>query len=329
MNPATALFLSAPAKLNLVLRIVGRRADGYHLLETVFHAIDLADDLWLARGPLGHGIDLRVSADSPPLLPPAGADNLVARALVAFAKASQASADFVVHLHKRIPAGGGLGGGSSDAAAALRLANRALGEPLDPATLHRLAAGLGADVPFFLAGCSQLGRGVGDELETVDVPDLHFVLVLPPFGCPTAEVYKNYAALWHGSAPQDSFPDVTGANFRDLLLGHRSCNDLEPAAERIRPALGQLRQRIAALGYPSVHMTGSGSTLFVAQPDAAAAAQCLLDLQGLCADGVRLTTAASAGAGPAIREVRWPLAAALAAGVGVAPGKSGPHSGGG
>lgn len=305
MNPDRGHFLPAPAKLNLLLRIVGRRADGYHLLETLFHAIDLADDLWLARGPVGGGVDLRVTADAPSLLAPSGPDNLVVRALQAVAEAAGAAPDFVVHLHKRIPAGGGLGGGSSDAAAALRLGNHLLGRPVPEPALGRLAARLGADVPFFLVGGSQWGRGIGDELTPADVPDLRFTLLFPSFGCPTAEVYKNYAAHWHGSAPQVSFPSVTGANFRELILAAGSCNDLEAAAEQVRPALGALRRRVAAVGHP-VHMTGSGSTLFVAHRDARAATQCLRDLAPLTADGVALVAAGSAGEASPIRERSWP-----------------------
>ncbi|MBL8729765.1 MAG: 4-(cytidine 5'-diphospho)-2-C-methyl-D-erythritol kinase [Planctomycetes bacterium] len=293
MKASDGLRLPARAKLNLVLRIVGRRADGYHLLETLFHAIELHDDLWLARRQ--HGITLRVTADEPQLAVPPDADNLVVRALARLGDAVGGAPGFAAHLHKRIPHGAGLGGGSSDAAAALRLGNELLGAPLDPAQLARLGAGLGADVPFFLRGGSQWGRGVGDELEPAAVPPMHFVLVVPPFGCATADVYKNHAAHWQSGAPQDSVRSVTGPATRDSAVHSGFCNDLEPAAERVRPELAVLRRRIVALGHPDVCMTGSGSTLFLAMADAARAAQCAAGLEELAAAGVRVVTTRSAG----------------------------------
>lgn len=302
----TAWHLPAPAKLNLVLRVVGRRADGYHLLETLFHALDLQDELWLA--PAAHGVQLTVSAERPELLVPAGDDNLVARALQRLRQVTGTSHGFRVHLHKRIPHGGGLGGGSSDAAAALRLGQAALGWPLPDAELIALASELGADVPFFLLGGSQWGRGIGNELAAAEVPPMHFVLVLPPFGCPTASVYKIHAALWNSGRPQAS---VTVSPSDDTVLGMGFANDLEPAAEQVRPELAVLRRRVADLGYPQVRMTGSGSTLFVAHPTAAAAAQCAAALHGLTAPppqgmGVALALAASGQPLATVREQAWP-----------------------
>jgi 4-diphosphocytidyl-2-C-methyl-D-erythritol kinase len=286
------LLLPARAKLNLVLRVVGRRADGYHLLETLFHRIELHDDLWLARSD--GGITLHVTADDPRLVVPPDADNLVVRALTRLGAAVGGAPGFVAHLHKRIPHGAGLGGGSSDAAAALRLGNELLGAPLSAARLAGLAAGLGADVPFFLGPASQWGRGIGDELEAAEVPPRHFVLLVPPFGCPTAEVYKNHAAHWKSGAPQDSVTGVTGPATRDSAVHTGFCNDLEPAAERVRPELAQLRRRIVALGHRDVRMTGSGSTLFLGLPDAAAAARCVAGLAGLSEAGVRILVTRSA-----------------------------------
>ncbi|MBL9079018.1 MAG: 4-(cytidine 5'-diphospho)-2-C-methyl-D-erythritol kinase [Planctomycetes bacterium] len=295
MTTLAGLVLPARAKLNLVLRVVGRRADGYHLLETLFHTIDLHDDLWLARG--GRGIELHVTGDDPALVVPADADNLVARALARLAAAAGVAPDFVVHLHKRIPHGAGLGGGSSDAAAALRLGHELLGRPLGDAALAALAVALGADVPFFLRGGSQWGRGIGDELTAASVPPRHFVLVVPPFGCPTADVYKNHAAHWQSGPAQDSVARVTGPNTRDSAVHTGFCNDLEPAAERVRPELAALRRRIEQIGHPDVRMTGSGSTLFLAFAEAAAAQQCAAGLEAQLRGGVRVVVTRSAGAG--------------------------------
>lgn len=289
----TAFFLPARAKLNLVLRVVGRRADGYHLLETLFQALDLHDDLWLRPG--APGLRLSVTAEDPRLLVAPGPDNLVEKALARFAAAAGRPLAFDVHLHKRIPHGGGLGGGSSDAAAALRLAQHCLGEPLAAAELHRVAVGLGADVPFFLTGGSQWGRGIGDELEPVALPPLWCVLLVPPFGCPTADVYKNHAALWIGGRPQVTVTSITVPHTRDSAVRMEFVNELEPAAERVRPELKLVRATVADLGYPQVRMSGSGSTLYVPWSDAAAAAACADRLRVLERDGVRILVAASHG----------------------------------
>ncbi|MBX3464106.1 MAG: 4-(cytidine 5'-diphospho)-2-C-methyl-D-erythritol kinase [Planctomycetes bacterium] len=291
MTTDEGLWLPARAKLNLVLRVVGRRADGYHLLETLFHAIDLHDDVWLGRG--APGIRLQVTADDERLAVPAGDDNLVVRALRQLAAAVGVEPAFAVRLHKRIPHGAGLGGGSSDAAAALRLGRELLGAPAGAADLARLAAGLGADVPFFLRGGSQWGRGIGDELAAAHVAPRHFVLVVPPFGCPTAEVYKNHAAHWQSGRPQVSVPSVTGPDTRDSAVHAGFCNDLEAAAERVRPELAALRAEIERRGGHGVRMTGSGSALFLAFEEAGAAAACAARLRPLTAQGVRLLHARS------------------------------------
>jgi 4-diphosphocytidyl-2-C-methyl-D-erythritol kinase len=286
------LYLPARAKLNLFLRIVGRRADGYHLLETLFHAIELHDDLTVAQA--ASGIELRVTADDG-LQVPAGPDNLVAKALARLVSAAQTGSGFVAHLHKRIPPGAGLGGGSSDAAAALRLGNELLQRPLDERELARIAVELGADVPFFLRSGSQWGRGIGDELSPATVEPQHFVLLIPPFGCPTADVYKNYSALWKCSPPQDKVGDVI-PNTRDSAVTVRSGNDLEQAAEVVQPALAGLRRRVVELGFPGVRMTGSGSALFVACADAVVAARCEQGLAVLRQAFVRIVRTRSAGA---------------------------------
>lgn len=293
MNPVMGLALPARAKLNLVLRITGRRADGYHLLETLFHTVELHDDLWLA--PAERGISLHVTADRPELVVAASPDNLVTKALERLLAVSGRRHGFVVHLHKRIPHGAGLGGGSSDAAAALRLGNAVCGDPLDGVQLDHLATTLGADVPFFLRGGSQWGRGIGEMLEPAIVPPRHFVLVVPPFGCATVDVYKNYAALWNSAAAQVRLADVTEPNTRDSAVRSQFRNDLLPAAERVAPALGLLRRRIAELGFADVAMTGSGSALFVACTDEAAAEACAQRLGVLAKDKVRVVVTRSAG----------------------------------
>ncbi|MBM3972715.1 MAG: 4-(cytidine 5'-diphospho)-2-C-methyl-D-erythritol kinase [Planctomycetes bacterium] len=295
VSGGAALRLPARAKLNLWLRVVGRRADGYHLLTTLFHALELHDDVAVALAD--QGIAMAITADAPVLAVPPGPGNLVEQALHALAERVGYRGGFRAQLHKRIPHGGGLGGGSSDAAAALRLGNALLGAPLAAAELQALAASLGADCAFFLRGGSQWGRGVGDELSPAQVAARHFVLVCPPFGCPTVAVYKTFAALWQERAPDDTVEQNPAVDEPEALLQRGFRNDLRAAAERVQPALAPLRQRVAELAGQEVSMTGSGSTLFVPFAVASDAQRCAQDLEPLAADGVRILVTRSAAAG--------------------------------
>ena len=295
MSGSDPLWLPARAKLNLGLRVVGRRADGYHLLDTVFHALELHDDVVLALAPVG--IALVVGADEPRWAVPAGPDNLVERALVRFAAAAGYRGGFRAELHKRIPHGAGLGGGSSDASAALRLANALLGAPLPAAELAGVALELGADVPFFLTGGSQRGEGIGERLAPVAVAPSHFVLVVPPFGCATADVYKSFAAAWKSGGDADTVRPIPVPHPPDALSRMGFTNDLQAAAERVRPELAALRHDVETLGQREVGMTGSGSTLFLQYADAEQAHAGAEALAPLAASGVRVLVTRSAPEG--------------------------------
>lgn len=302
-----ALYLQARAKLNLVLRITGRRADGYHLLETLLHEIELHDDLWAERS---ERTSLEVSAASARAVAPADGSNLVVRAADAFAAAAGGGQGVRFRLHKRIPPGAGLGGGSADAAAALRLCNELAGSPLANAALHELARSLGADVPFFLRGGSQWGRGIGDELQPATVAPQHFVLLVPPYACPTAEVYRNWSTPLRNQGSVARVPPATILPGEDSGGPWRFVNDLEAAAERVRPELAGLRAMVAKEGFPSVAMTGSGSTLFLAFADASACATALARLRPLDQQGVRLLATRSAGVQASPVQRAWPLGGA-------------------
>jgi 4-diphosphocytidyl-2-C-methyl-D-erythritol kinase len=181
----------APAKLNLALVVGPTRADGKHEVATVLQRIDLGDRVALTAAP-----SLAVEGFA--------GDTLVRTALEQLAAAAGVEPAWRAVLTKRIPVAAGLGGGSSDAATALRLANETLAEPLDHAALHAVASGLGADVPFFLRDGPQLGRGDGSELTPLDLPQDYWVLLLLPHGAvkeSTADVYRRFdacagAALW-------------------------------------------------------------------------------------------------------------------------------------
>lgn len=302
MNSGLSLF--CPAKLNLRLEVVGKRSDGYHLLETLFHAIDLGDDL-VARRSDGE-LSLSITADDPRELLPVQADNLVLRAARAFAQRVGVEPAFDFRLHKRVPHGGGLGGGSSDAAGALRLCNALHGFVLDRAALLECARPLGADVAFFLDGGTQWGSGVGDELTSCDEPlSLFFTLLVPPFGCPTVEVYKSLAAVWKPSMRVDSIGHVRDClhDIADATVRGEIVNDLAAAAELVRPELARVRRRAEGLGVGRVAMTGSGSTLFVAARTAEDAARQRSLLSPLREDGVRVLAARSSGPAPAPRPI--------------------------
>ncbi len=239
------LELLAHAKLNLVLRVVGVRPDGYHLLQSLMVAVDLADELHLELVP--EGIELLCE----PELGPAE-ENLAYRAAQLLAGRTRHGVRIV--LSKKIPVGAGLGGGSADAAATLAGLNLLWQLNLSPAELQGLAAQLGADVPFFLGPSPAWVEGVGERVQPaeVELPPA-FVLVVPPFGCPTPAVYRAYDRLGLGFARAG--PPPRGAT--------AWVNDLWPAAVVVRPELVRLRAQVERLTGRRAHLSGSGSALFV------------------------------------------------------------------
>jgi 4-diphosphocytidyl-2-C-methyl-D-erythritol kinase len=267
------LTLPAPAKLNLYLEVLGRRADGFHELLTVLQTVDLCDEVTVAlrpraaeaagaSGPPGKGArpDVRLSLRTPGAGVPTGPGNLAVRAAGALLERAGAAGEVGVDiaLAKRIPAGGGLGGGSSDAAATLLALNRLLGAPLDAPALHAVAAGLGSDVPFFLHGGTALCSGRGDIVQALAPPrPFGLTLLMPPFATATAAVY---GAL---DAPPPRACEPRAAELAARVEGadpdaleHLFRNDLEPAARRVEPRIGAL------LDATGLHLSGSGSTLF-------------------------------------------------------------------
>lgn len=235
----TPLRIEAPAKLNLGLRVVGRRPDGFHLLDSQFVLLELADRLLLLPGCSG----LRVEGERGDL--PVGTDNLAWRGLVA---GLGTEPELVcLALEKRMPAAAGLGGGSSDAAAAWRLGRAWRGAPPAPsqAELVELST-IGADVPFFAAAtpCARVS-GVGERVEPLAPLDRHVVLAHPPFGLSTTAVFAELRADEWGTAP----------------------NDLLAPALRLRPELAAILELMERAG-GSAQLTGSGPTVFTLTDDA-------------------------------------------------------------
>ena len=268
----------APAQLNLGLRIVGRRADGHHELESAFVPLDLADELEVVVEPCAKAeVELELAGSGDGL--PADARNLAARAAHAFLEASGLRARVRIALRKRVPAAAGLGGGSSDAGAVLRALASRFPEALGPAALAELAVRLGADVPFFLDPRPALVGGIGERRAPLPgrIPSLPVLLGNPGEPLATASVFAAYAAgprepspagrveeLWRAALAGP--PDGLGERLGPLLE-----NDLEPAAELLCPALGAVRAALRAAGALAVGLSGSGATLYGLFASAAAA----------------------------------------------------------
>ncbi len=251
----------APAKLNLGLRVTGRRPDGYHNLDSVFAPIALADELAIAAAP-GTGVSLAVEAGGNGV--PGDETNLAVRAAQAYLGERGETLRLRISLRKRIPAAAGLGGGSSDAAAVLRALRDELGEPGEPG-LPTIALRLGADVPFFLRPAPARVRGIGERIEPLkDFPRLYAVLAHPGQALSTAAVFDAYrgrpgAGEPPGIAPLRRFA-VDGRRSPELDDALR--NDLEPIAEDLCPAIAALRASLRRAGAPVVAMSGSGPTLY-------------------------------------------------------------------
>jgi 4-diphosphocytidyl-2-C-methyl-D-erythritol kinase len=253
---AASASIAAPAKINLSLKVVGRRADGYHLIDSAVAPIGLYDDIHIDVGSAGR-TEVSISCD-PPDAAPSDDTNLAARAAKLFLSAVGTAARVSIRIAKRIPAGAGLGGGSSDAAAVLRTLNVMSGRPLPEAELAASALSLGADVPLFLFGRPARMRGIGEILEPHAV---HFArpVVIAHSGMPlsTASVYAKYDDLLTMSAPVSIVRASGREPLRTILL-----NDLEAAAFRVQPGLQSLKRRLCSLGAEGVLMTGSGSAIF-------------------------------------------------------------------
>lgn len=244
----------APAKVNLALHVLGRRADGYHELDSIVAFADVADTLLFepsastrltVTGPCGAGLT-------------AGADNLVLRALHELRKYTRLP-EMRITLNKVLPVAAGLGGGSADAAAALRGALRAGGAQLPGEMLQQAALGIGADVPVCLASKASRMRGIGERISHLAIPHDAIVLVNPGVPCPTAEVF-NVLGLAAGQAHKSGLDPSNPVSWR---------NDLERPAMRVQPAIGKALAVLRAMpAFSLAGMSGSGATCFGVVSDA-------------------------------------------------------------
>jgi 4-diphosphocytidyl-2-C-methyl-D-erythritol kinase len=257
--------IRAPAKINLSLRVVGRRADGYHLLDTVIVPVSLYDEIELrrARRPSGRQFPfndelIQVRCDHPSV--PQDKTNLVYRAAALIMKKHRKAQPVWIRIKKNIPVGAGLGGGSSDAAATLLGLNRLLKLRLSTSQLEKMALALGTDVPFFIRSKPARARGIGEKLRQIpDLPYFWCVIVYPGFPVSTAWVYRKLGEKLTKSSVNTSIA-TSPKSFDELA--RRLQNDLEDVTFKRYPKIAALKRKLLRGGAPGVLMSGSGSSVF-------------------------------------------------------------------
>ncbi len=251
----------APAKLNLFLHVVGRRADGHHLLQSVFVPIDWCDTLHFERRTDGRLIRHDLTATLPP-------DDLCLRAARALQAASATSLGADISIDKQVPWGAGLGGGSSDAASTLIALNRLWGLNWPRSKLLEIGLSLGADVPFFIGGTPAWVEGIGEQLTEIEVPSQNFALIKPHESIETAKIFA------HPQLARDSVR-ITLAGFGADGLSRIASprgeewgkNDLQPVAELLCPSVRKAADELK-LRFGNSRMSGSGSAVFARLGDA-------------------------------------------------------------
>ena len=270
------MLVFAPSKINLYLRIVGKRDDGYHLLDTLMVPTSLGDDVELLWGSAQ---EPSITVTTEGIQVPAGPENLAYRAAQLFFEVLPAGAPKPLHIRlcKRIPVGAGLGGGSSDAAATLVGLNSLTGAGLSEPALISLAVRLGADVPFFVVGRSARARGIGEQLSSVGhLPKLWLVLLYPSFEVSTGWVYRNFQFKLTKSPSNNNLLEhlSTTDEIARVLL-----NELETVTIGRYPGIARLKERLIEAGALGSLMSGSGSSVFgiFATQDAARRAFALLE----------------------------------------------------
>jgi len=249
----------ACAKINLFLRVTGRRADGYHQLDSVFLPISLADEIRLEVST-AEVTSITLNCDAVALL--SSQNNLATRAAHAFMTEFDLAAQIQIDLRKKIPIAAGLGGGSSDAGAVLRML--AIAAEIDDAddrkTIHRLALSLGADVPFFLDPRPSRVNGIGELIAPIPtIPRLPIVIAAPPFEVPTAAIFRALKPEdWSGPAPDADIEAIVRGEISPTI----AVNDLAAAAIAQFPEIRRLKGLLEESGARAAQMTGSGGAVF-------------------------------------------------------------------
>lgn len=265
---------SAPAKINLGLRVVGRRSDGYHELQSLFLPLDLLDEVAIEIAETAHtGVDIDVTGRSAGV--PADGSNLAARAAMAFATAAGMQVRIQIRLHKQIPNGAGLGGGSSDAGAVLRAMSATYPDAVSRDGLARIALELGADVPFFLDPRPSWVTGIGERIEPVlGAPSWPILLVNPGESLNTGQVFRAFAAAKDSTLtpaardrtipPLQTEPTIVGDLRWDVIAPRARMvpNDLQQAAVSLCPTVAMLIEQMRNQEPRQMGMSGSGATVY-------------------------------------------------------------------
>ena len=255
--------IRAPAKINLRLKVVGKRADGYHLLDTIMVPVSLYDEIEIHKLRIAPTQEttadelIKITCDDPAV--PAGEENLAYRAAQLMLKNRRGVPAVHIHIRKSIPLGAGLGGASTDAAATLVGLNRLFKLRLSFPKLEKMALSLGADVPFFIRARPARARGIGERLSPLgELPRIWSVIIYPGFPVSTAWVYGNLAKLTKPIANTSIATSLKSFDQLSSLLE----NDLESVTLDRYPEIGLLKQKLLREGAPRVLMSGSGSSVF-------------------------------------------------------------------
>lgn len=259
----TTITLPAVAKLNLFLHITGRRTDGYHNLQTLFQLLDSGDELTFT---LRDDSDIVLSCNDAALV---NEQNLVLRAAHMLQQYSSCTKGCDIYLDKQLPMGGGLGGGSSDAATTLLGLNKLWQLGFSNDELATLGLKLGADVPLFVRGQTSFAEGVGEKLQPVDLPERVYLVVTPDCHISTAEIFQH----------PDLIRDTPCISAEQVLTAHWQ-NDCQPLVERLYPIVAITLQWLVE--YAPCQMTGTGASVFAAFPDQTSAQHALAHLPPSC-----------------------------------------------
>ncbi len=253
MNASSGLSFLAPAKLNISLRVFGRRPDGFHNIRSVMVPVSLYDEVSVEEAPRGISVEMSDAAV------PGDASNSCHKAAAAFMARHRRPSGVRIRVRKRIPVEAGLGGGSSDAAATLKGLAALSGLAAGNGELAELAASVGADVPFFLAGVPALAEGKGEILSPVvwDVP-FFAVIVKPRFGLSTREGYARLGREAGGPPPREPAPSFR----RWADVASAVSNDFEEVWAEARPEIVRIKEEFRAAGSDATGLTGSGSAVF-------------------------------------------------------------------
>ena len=266
--------IRAPAKINLRLRVVGKRKDGYHLVDSIMVPVSLYDEIEIIKAR-HRGKQLQVTCSHPSV--PSGKNNLAYQAASLLLKQTEIPDNVRIHISKRIPVGAGLGGGSTDAAAVLLGLNRLLRLNYSLKKLEKISLSLGADVPFFIKGVPARVQGVGERISPIKkFPRIWLVIAYPGFSVSTAWVYRNLRLKLTKSRVNTSIISLLESPDK---IGRLLVNDLETVTASRYPKIALLKEKLTRAGAAGVLMSGSGSSVFGVFNSRRRAKQALLRLK--------------------------------------------------